>query len=591
MSKNEIIVNCYRNPEKKINIDIELKNRENLIDCNTLTIKKNEVEEEEIKKNNYYFFYNSISSDNSIGLNIINLIFKDINIDISKSNFYFKSLKTLLLNNSLINLSKKNIFCSFEKLENITIKGDLNIIKYNLLNLKNNNILNLINLITIKMVSKSSSKLNIFNIFKILNIYISQIKNSFNFYFKGLLSDLEINKIEKLNNNIFSKIKKISLFSLNKINSKTGKIIKEELIDKINNLEELYINDNIICDNDLEKKMKLFSCINNTEEININYNLYDINKLSKISLSICEYKKNKKSLLLYGEANMSFYNSNNKEFLINLINNNHKGKLSLLSLCNFDMENIDYLNDLIKKCINNTEKLNIQNLNINKNFISLIKEKNLFNTSNLSIENIIFHDEETENKFYEFINNYNNCKTLKLISLEDIGKYKNIIINNNLNKLLLEEIYDINYKLLYDLIKKRNSNFSNITLKNLEINEEDDKNIIIDIIDLCKNDIKKLKIISPNFNFIFKVIQEKKIEFKKLEKLILYLDKENENEIDEKEEKNNVYSDKDKISFLENNCTLLNYKNIKKIDLEMFSVSLNDKEKIMKIYNNLYELY
>ena len=121
------------------------------------------------------------------------------------------------------------------------------------------------------------------------------------------MDECDINKIEKPNNEILSKIKKIYLFSLNKLSISTSKIIKEELIDKLNNLEEFYLNENIECN--LENKLKLISYINNNEDININYNLYDINKLNIISLPICEYNKAKKILLLYGEANMSFYNS------------------------------------------------------------------------------------------------------------------------------------------------------------------------------------------------------------------------------------------------------------------------------------------
>lgn len=588
MSKIEIIVNEIRNPDKKIYLDKIIKNREEHNDINTLIIKKFEIEED---NNDFYYFDNSNISPN---INIYYLTFKNINIDISNYNFCFSSIKSLTLNNSILNLSEDNHFCSFGKLENMEIKGDLNLIKQNLNNLKDKNILSLINQISLKIISKSSSKTNIFSLFKSLKSYISIVKNSFNIFFKGLLEEIgneNENEIKNFQNNseILSKIKKLNLFSLNKINKKTGKIIIEQLINKLNNIEELFLNENIECE--LDNKLKLITCINNNEEIDINYNLYDINKLNKISLPICEYNKNKKSLLLYGEANMSFYNLNNKDLIMNLIKNNHKGYLTLLSLCNFDLENIDYLSDLINKAINIVDKLIIKNLNINENFIHVLKNKNLFNCSNLSIENIIFVDDEIENKFYELINNYNNCESLKLISIEDFSKYNNIIINNKLNKLLLEEIYDMNYKSLNELIKRK-TNLSSLTLKNLEISEDEDKNIIVEIIELLKNNIKKLKIIGGDFNFLFKRIKEKQIEFSKLEKLILYIDKEKNEE--EEEKLNNedfCWNDKCKILYLENNYKLLNYKGIKKIDLQIFSISSNDIKDIMKIYNNLYELY
>jgi hypothetical protein len=149
----------------------------------------------------------------------------------------------------------------------------------------------------------------------------------------------------------------------------------------------------------------------------------------------------------------------------------------------------------------------------------------------------------------------------------------------------------MNYKSLNELIKRK-TNLSSLTLKNLEISEDEDKNIIVEIIELLKNNIKKLKIIGGDFNFLFKRIKEKQIEFSKLEKLILYIDKEKNEE--EEEKLNNedfCWNDKCKILYLENNYKLLNYKGIKKIDLQIFSISSNDIKDIMKIYNNLYELY
>ena len=530
-----------------------------------------------------------MSQNINIGENIINLVLKNIIIDISKSIFNFNSLKMLSINNSIIIVSEKNNFIS--NLQNLKIKGDLNIIETNLSNIIKNNIL--LNEVTIKIISKSSSKTNIFNLLKSLNTYILKTKNSFNIYFKGLLDECKStkNKVEELDNTILSKIKKIYLFPLNKINAKSGNIIKKELIDKLNNLEELYLNENIECN--LENKLKLICCINNNEDININYNLYDLQKLNKISLPICEYIKSKKSLLLYGEANMSFYNPNNKELLFNIIKNNHNGNLSFLSLCNFDMENIDYLIELINS-IKNANKINIENLNINEEFIKTIKHKNLFNSECISINNIIFVDDEVEDYFFNYINTYNNCKYLKLISIENFDKYSDIILKDNLNKLYLEEIYDMNYELFKDLIFKKNKKLSDITLKNLEINEENNKNIIVEIIMHCKDEIKKLKIIGQDFNFIYKDIQSNQIEFPKLEKLILHIDKEDKEDKEndnEKNEKDNIISnDTDKIIYLEKNYKLFNYCGIKKIDLEIFSINVNDKIKILNLYKNLYEI-
>ena len=426
------------------------------------------------------------------------------------------------------------------------------------------------------------------NIFKLLNSlieFIADKKISLNIYFKGLLSNLDYNKIEKLNNEIIQKLKKLYLFSLNKINQDSSKIIKEELIDKLTNLDELYLNENFECN--LENKLKLVSIIDNCDDININFNLYDINKLNKICLSICEYNKNKETLILYGEANMAFYNDSNKELLLKLIINKHKGNLNSLSLCNFDLENIEYLNDILNKSINSVKNLYLKNLNINQIFVDIMKSKNFFNCSKISIENIIFNEEETENNFYDLINKYKLCISLKLISLEDISKYNDLILNDKLENLSLDEIYEMNYNYLKETLNKRNNNLLSLSFKNLDFNEENDKNDFIDIIINNKNTIKKLKLIGESFYFIYKEIQNKKIEFNSLEKLIFHIDKENN---DDTEEKNLILNDENKITYLENNKNLLNYKNIEKIDFQILNLNFKNKQKIFEIFNNLKEI-
>jgi hypothetical protein len=284
---------------------------------------------------------------------------------------------------------------------------------------------------------------------------------------------------------------------------------------------------------------------------------------------------------------MSFYNDNNKKLLLNLIRNNHKGNLISLSLCNFDLENIDYLNDILEKAINKVEKLTMKNLNINQEFIDIMKSKNLFNCYKISIENIIFNSDDIENNFYELINGYKLCKYLKLISIEDISKYGDILSNNYLENLHLEEIYGLNYNSLKEVLFKRKKNLKKISFVNLEINDDNDKNDFIEIIINHKKDIQKLKIIGDNFCFIFKEIQEKNIEFNNLNKLILHIDKENN---DDNEDKMLNLNDLDKINYLENNKNLLNPKNIEKIDLQIFNLNFQNKKKLYEIFNNLKEI-
>ena len=576
--KDEIIVNCFRNPNQKIEINLDELNPNN-----KLTIKNNDENELTENENNMTKYYFNCLSNEKIAYKLEILILKNINIYLSKSNIQFKSIKFLSLSNSMIFFPTKTDFYYFENLAEIKIKGDLDIIKTNLSNLKQINNFKTIKQITLKILPKSS-KVNIFKLLNSLNTFLLEIKSNLNIHYKGLLTNLDNNK-EILDNEILSKIKKFFLFSLNKLNKESYKIIKEEIIDKMINLEELYLNENIECN--LENKLKLVPIIDNCDDININFDLYNINKLSKIYLSICEYNKHKNNLILYGEANMSFYNLNNKELLFNIINKNHKGKFASLSLCNFDLENIDYLNDILKKSILLVDKLHLRNLNINQEFINIIKSKNLFNCYKICIENIIFNDDETENSFYEIINGYKLCKSLKLISLEDINKYNDLLSNNYLENLSLDEIYDISYSDLKEIIiNKRKTNLVKISFKNLEINDDESKNDFIDIILGIKDDIKKLKLMGDNFNFIYKEIEERKIGFNKLEKLILNIDMDKNDD-----EKNLTLKDEDKIDYLVKNKNLLNYQNIDKIDLQIFNLSYKNKQKIFKTYNNLKELF
>ena len=151
----------------------------------------------------------------------------------------------------------------------------------------------------------------------------------------------------------------------------------------------------------------------------------------------------------------------------------------------------------------------------------------------------------------------------------------------------MEEIYDINYNFLKEVVvNNRKNKLDKISLKNLEVNEDEDKNDLIDIILGIRNNIKKLKLVGENFNFFYQAIQDKKIEFNCLQKLILNIDKEND------DDKGNdfVSNDEDKICFLERNKNLLNYKFIEKIDLQMLNIAYKNKQKIFGIYNNLKEI-
>ena len=150
--RKEIIVNIFRNKDRNIDISLEAINN----DIDKINIVKelvicNKDDNEMLGNTNNIekYFFNYISKD-KIENKIEILILKNINIDLSKSNIQFKSLKVLALKDSILFFPTKENICIFENLDDLMIKGDLDNILTNLNNLKNNNILSLIKQIIYK---------------------------------------------------------------------------------------------------------------------------------------------------------------------------------------------------------------------------------------------------------------------------------------------------------------------------------------------------------------------------------------------------------------------------------------------------------
>ena len=160
------------------------------------------------------------------------------------------------------------------------------------------------------------------------------------------------------------------------------------------------------------------------DELNVNYHDYNIEKLQKIVLPLFEFSKKENTVLLYGEANLEFYNEKNIEFIkkITEINNKSFRKVQFL---NFDIENIDYLSKLVL-FFDNINKIVFDNLNINENFVNSLSKQKIFNAKHLTINNITFLSEEAEENFYSFINQ-NLFKSVKLKNVESLNKYEIII--------------------------------------------------------------------------------------------------------------------------------------------------------------------
>ena len=103
--KDEIIVNCFRNPNQKIEINLDELNPNN-----KLTIKNNDENELTENENNMTKYYFNCLSNEKIAYKLEILILKNINIDLSKSNIQFKSIKFLSLSNSMIFFPTKTDF-------------------------------------------------------------------------------------------------------------------------------------------------------------------------------------------------------------------------------------------------------------------------------------------------------------------------------------------------------------------------------------------------------------------------------------------------------------------------------------------------
>ena len=508
------------------------------------------------KKQNSKIFitFKEIKNLNNLSLNNINLFIEDKNDDNINLNII-----SLNLNNSSTNLNLKNL----KQLKILKIKGNINNIENNLKNLSNDS--NLLNLNNLKLciISNNNNLLKINNLFENYSKIFDHIKN----IELTIKSNIDLNSFMLIDVEILKKINKLKIINYNNINNDTLNNFISFIFINLSNLLSLNINNNydIIFEDKFKNKL---SVLNDTENLNLDYLKYNLNILEKIYTAVFDYNKNKKELTLYGESNLNFYNENYLKFIKELfqLNNN---KLEKINLCNFDNEDIDFLIDVMNYC-DNINKLNLENLNINGKFVELLKTKKFFNSSTLKINNILFMSEEAENNFYNLLNeSENNINYLKLISLEDINRFEGIL--KKINKIELKEIYELNYKLLNNILDK---NIKIIVLNKLNINELEDLDIIINILDKNKLHLKKIKIKNDNsFVSIFNKLKEKNIKFENLETLILNIEN---------------YNEEDKIDFILSQTQ--NFPNIKNLNLELLFLSEKINKKIFINYPKLINL-
>ena len=539
MDNIKILYNNIRYKSKKIQLNENLKN----ITIENINKKQN---------SKIFITFKEIKNLNNLSLNNINLFIEDKNDD----NINIISLN---LNNSSTNLNLKNL----KQLKILKIKGNINNIENNLKNVSNDS--NLLNLNNLKLciISNNNNLLKINNLFENYSKIFDHIKN----IELTIKSNIDLNSFMLIDVEILKKINKLKIINYNNINNDTLNNFISFIFINLSNLLSLNINNNydIIFEDKFKNKL---SVLNDTENLNLDYLKYNLNILEKIYTAVFDYNKNKKELTLYGESNLNFYNENYLKFIKELfqLNNN---KLEKINLCNFDNEDIDFLIDVMNYC-DNINKLNLENLNINGKFVELLKTKKFFNSSTLKINNILFMSEEAENNFYNLLNeSENNINYLKLISLEDINRFEGIL--KKINKIELKEIYELNYKLLNNILDK---NIKIIVLNKLNINELEDLDIIINILDKNKLHLKKIKIKNDNsFVSIFNKLKEKNIKFENLETLILNIEN---------------YNEEDKIDFILSQTQ--NFPNIKNLNLELLFLSEKINKKIFINYPKLINL-
>ena len=387
--------------------------------------------------------------------------------------------------------------------------------------------------------------------------------------------------INKLSTNIFTNLIPL-MTNLNKVEFNIDKISKDDyntisLCSNIKYIKCISDNEMSLNDNILTKK-----CIHliNYDNPNFDFNVYSINLLESITLPLFEYEKQDKSIVLYGEANLEFYNDNNLNFIINVIKSISNEKLNKVKLCNFDIENIDYLAELLSKVDNlTTNELFIDNLNISENFVNVLNSSSFFNADNIYINNLLYLSQNIENNFYKSVHCYShNIKKLHLQNLENINEYENLLLSSsNLKSLELSDIYEMDIKMLSSILE-HNNNITELKLINIDLNPNGEDNELeinkqqfLDIINMIAKKIKSLNIQgSEDYNFILDNINT--FSFDALTNLSIIIEDINQNDL------------------IENIISKLNAPKLSVLKCNLYTISGTNLQKLFKSFPLLYKI-
>ena len=492
--------------------------------------------------------------------NIEKIQINDSKISFQEKYFQFETLRYLYIKNSFLNE------IPIKYIESLKIKGDIKNIENNLITLEqliDEGKIEKLNEISLSFILNNNKDFNLFSYLKLYpkcfeKVLTINLKVKGNFTIKELeetIDEVTQLKIKSLILKCYTELQISPLF----IN----------FVEGLSKLENLYLNSNNVNIN----LLKLTPYLENNEDILINFENFSLNKLKKIDIPLFQYNSNKSEIILYGEANIEFYNENNFNFISQLIILN-QGEFNSVSFCNFDIENISYLSKLIQN-FTIVKKVYLENLNIHETFVKVLKNQKFLNCTELEINNLIYLSNKAKTDFLFYVNKYKNAEKVSIKSMEYISDFKFLL--QNAKDICLEEIYEMNY---YDLkrITDRCECLTGLNLSKLDINDDSLCEKVRNIIFKNRKSIKKLKITSDDsFLFVYQYLNSlsENDVFHCLETLELNLD-------------SDEFNDEIKTRFLKEKYYL--FPNITKFNLRIYGLDSNDKREIYLKYPKLISL-
>ena len=406
------------------------------------------------------------------------------------------------------------------------------------------------------------------------------------------IKDLKKNKSNNINNN---STKNYNFIYSNTSNKYQRNIEKDNSIDNVESNNDN--NNNVINKNNKEKeedfsKNQMMNIKNNLLIDNDDFNFNKLSDINNINSEIIESPN---------DTNFLNYEKNNKE------------KEDFMRIINKDIERLEKIrnNNYI---MNNTSKENESYIYEIDNFINLMREKRRSINNNIKINEISYKDNQDYippknilelKKIYKNLNNINNKNN---IDINIDTNYNNIIQRINYNKMKLPISKSTSLQSLLNEIKKEKT--YNINIHNININNENNiinNNFFTEKINkeindsFDKNNKEESKLNEDSDKSNFKLFDETK--FRKIKETNLRKRNKIRNEFKFKDYETNknlshIYLDKVKEDILmnisatkiSNKNEIKNRRNIKKINLTNNAEIEMDDSEIMPA-NNMKSLY